>query len=99
MIHCTEKRTNVLFGYLLSLGDKIKGKEEESKLRIMNLTHWLFKIFNENEDYEKFKSLLLERDLYIPERDSMYKRLFSDYREREMDLKDPRIQEFLKRNK
>jgi len=99
MIHCTEKRTNILFGYLLTIGDKIKSKEEEYKLRIISLAHWLFKIFNENEDYEKFKSLLLKRDLYIPERDSMYKRLFSDYREREMDLKDPRIQEFLKRNK
>ena len=101
MIHCCEKRTNILIGYLLDIGDRINESENDKgyKERIVNLTYWIWKGLNENEDFEKFKGLLMERNLYISERDTIYRKLFMDYREREMDIIDHRIQEFLESNK
>ena len=43
-----------------------------------------------------FKKTLEERKLYIYEQDNIYKKLFVEYREREMEINDHRIREYIK---
>lgn len=99
MIHCSEKKTNILIGYLFNLSDVMKNKKKEYKERIINLAYWIYKVFNKSENFEAFKRSLMERDLYILEQEIIYKKLFYDYREREMCIEDYRIQEMLKENR
>ena len=45
-----------------------------------------------------FKKTLEERNLYIFEQDNIYKKLFAEYREREMEIHDPRIRKYIEHN-
>lgn len=97
MIHCSKKRTNVLIGYLLDYNDKVKENEGSKHVQIIDFAYYLWKLLNENEDFEIFKNILLEKDLYISEREEIYRTLYLDYRDRELNVTDHRIQEFLEK--
>ncbi len=99
IIHCSKKCTNVLIGYLLFIDYSIKEIEKNKKEQIIDLAYWIWKLLNENGDFEKFKNILIEKGLYISERDVIYKELYLNYRDREMDVKDLRIEKFLENNK
>lgn len=90
------KGTNIIIGYLLDIGDRIKDSDEFDKDKIIEFTFWIWKNFNENKEFAMFKKTLEERKLYIYEQDNIYKKLFVEYREREMEINDHRIREYIK---
>ena len=96
LIHCCMKGTNIIIGYLLDIDDRIKDSDEFDKDKIIEFTYWIWKNFNENKEFAMFKKTLEERKLYIYEQDNIYKKLFVEYREREMEINDHRIREYIK---
>lgn len=98
LVHCCMKGTNFIIGYLLGIADRIKNSEEFDKAKVIEFTYWIWKSFNENEEFDMFKKTLEERNLYIFEQDNIYKKLFAEYREREMEIHDPRIRKYIEHN-
>lgn len=97
IIHCSKKKANVLLGYLLSSGDRIK---ENNNLRvelIVDYAYFLWELLNKNDSFEKFKNVLIERNIYISEKENIYKTLYFNYRNEEMSIKNHRIQDFLEK--
>ena len=82
----------------MGIADRIKNSEEFDKAKVIEFTYWIWKSFNENEEFDMFKKTLEERNLYIFEQDNIYKKLFAEYREREMEIHDPRIRKYIEHN-
>ena len=98
LVHCSMKGTNFIIGYLLDIDDRIKDNNEFDKAKVIEFTYWIWKSFNRNEEFDMFKKTLEERNLYIFEQDNIYKKLFAEYREREMEVNDHRISEYIEHN-